>query len=215
MIDPLHYRVLAISRAHKLSHLSSNLTAVGIIDEIYRTKRPQDAFVLSCGHCSLAHFVCLEKHEGKDANDLYLRHRTHSSRNLSDGIHVSNGSLGCGITIALGMAMADKSRYVYCLVSDGETWEESPTQVINLAAKHRVTNFKLYLNVNGYTCLEATPLPLTIWALLDDQYGLPGADIRERDTSSVYQTYPFLKGVEGHYHNLTDEDWAWVEANKP
>lgn len=215
-ISDLHFRILQISRAHKLGHLSSNLTAVGIIDEIYRTKRPEDVFVLSCGHAGLAQYVCLEAHEGKDADALYLKHRTHPSRDLADGIHVSSGSLGCGITVALGMAMANKRRNVYCLISDGESYEGSCIESLNLAAKFGLTNLKVYLNANGYSCIERAPLPISIQALLDDQnqHGSPSLDIEVRDTGRVYGIYPFLRGVEAHYHQLKDKDWAWVEANR-
>lgn len=201
-ISALHRRVLDISFRRKLGHLSSNLTAVDIIDEIYRTKRPQDLFCLSAGHAGLALYVNLEKHEGKDAEALYAKHKTHPHRDVADGIHVSAGSLGCGITIALGMAMADRSRDVYCLISDGESWEGSVTEVTHLWHKYMVNNLKLYVNVNGYSCIE--------------QVGMPHihAGIEWRRTHGIYNLYPFLRGVQAHYHQLTDADWAWVEENR-
>lgn len=208
-IGPLHYRILQLARRHKLGHLSSALTSVGIIDEIYSTKRPEDLFILSSGHAGLALYVVLEKHEGKDAEALYLKHKTHPHRDVGDGIHASSGSLGCGITIALGMAMADRSRDVHVLVSDGESWEPDVTGVLNLKAKFRVDNLKVHLNFNGYTCIEQAGYPESIEAL--HEYSRP---LVIHNTSHIYDIYPFLKGVEAHYHNLTDADWAWVEANR-
>lgn len=211
-IVPLHYRVLELSRHHKLGHLSSNLTAVDIIDDIYTRKRPEDIFVLSAGHAGLAHYVCLEKHGHKDAEQLYLKHRTHPHRAPEDGIHVSGGSLGSGITIALGMAMARRDRDVYVLISDGEAWEGAVSEAVNLMAKFRLTNLKVHLNLNFFSCIEETQTPSTIYHAKWSALGEPLVQIW--NTEYVYDRYPFLRGVEGHYHQLTDEDWKWVEENR-
>lgn len=196
----LQDRVLQLSRKHKLSHLSSNLTSVDIIDEIYTTKRPDDLFVLSAGHAGLALYVALEKHEGRDAEFLYLKHRTHPSRDPKNGIHVSAGSLGSAITIALGMAMGDRARDVYCLISDGEAYEGSVYETLNAKAAHGLTNLKVYVNWNGFTGLGETHQFLKpVLAALDP-------DIRIRPTVHIYDLYPFLAGVKGHYINLP-ESW--------
>lgn len=214
-IDPLHYRVLDISRKHKLGHLSSNLTAVGILDEIYSTKRPQDIVVLSQGHAGLALYVALEKHEGRDAETLYLKHGTHPNRDIGDGIHVSAGSLGCAVTIALGMAMADPSKDVYCLISDGEAWEGSVSEVLNLKNKLKLTNLKIHLNLNFFSCVESTETPSTVYCAKWGASMMRDELVDEiHNTEYIYDRYPFLRGVEAHYHQLTDADWAWVEANR-
>lgn len=219
MISPLHRRVLEISYRRRLGHLSSNLTAVDIIDEIYRTKRPQDLFVLSAGHAGLALYVNLEKHEGKDAEDLYARHKTHPHRNVNDGIHVSAGSLGCGVTIALGMALADPSRDVHVLVSDGESFEGSFWETLLVKGKQPLSlpNLKIWVNDNGYSCVEDVSTNRARRAcameaaagIIDNRYH----GLKVVDTRGVYDLYPFLRGVQAHYHQLTPEDWAWVEEN--
>jgi transketolase N-terminal domain/subunit len=48
------------------------LSAAGIVDEIYKNKDPDDIFILSSGHASLALYAALEKYEGKDAEELFL-----------------------------------------------------------------------------------------------------------------------------------------------
>ena len=61
----LKKRILEVAYKHKLSHLGSYLSAAGIIDEIYGNKNPDDIFILSSGHASLALYAALEKYEGK------------------------------------------------------------------------------------------------------------------------------------------------------
>ncbi len=214
MIPPLEYRILELSKRHKLGHLSSNLTAIGIIDEIYTKKRAQDLFVLSAGHAGLALYVALEKHEGRDANALYLKHRTHPYRDPSNGIHVSAGSLGCAITVALGMAMADRSRDVHVLVSDGEAWEGSVSEVINLQNKFKLTNLKIHLNLNFFSCIESTETPTTVYCAKWGASMLHPPLVEIHCTEHIYGRYPFLKGVQAHYHNLTDADWIGIQEQK-
>ena len=93
MVD-LKKRILEIAYKHKLSHLGSYLSAVGIVDEIYKTKGADDIFILSSGHAALALYVCLEKYEGADAEELFLKHGGHPHRDEFNGIYCSTGSLG-------------------------------------------------------------------------------------------------------------------------
>ena len=76
----LKKRILEIAYKHKLSHLGSYLSAVGIINEIYKFKKPEDIFILSSGHAALALYVVLEKYEGKNAEELFLKHGGHPHR---------------------------------------------------------------------------------------------------------------------------------------
>ena len=101
-LNKLEKRVLEISYNKKLSHISSCLTAVNLIDNIYKIKKSEDIFILSSGHAGLALYCILEKYEGKNAEELFDKHGVHPNRNLEDGIYCSSGSLGSAITIAAG-----------------------------------------------------------------------------------------------------------------
>ena len=68
-LSDLEKRILNISYKNKLSHISSNLTAVGIIDEIYCVRKDSDPFILSSGHAGLALYVVLEKFYGLNAEN--------------------------------------------------------------------------------------------------------------------------------------------------
>jgi len=146
----LHKRILEISKKHDLTHLGSCLTAVNIIDHIYKQRKPDEPFILSCGHAGLALYVVLEKYLGQDAEALCLKHGTHPSRNIGEGIYCSTGSLGWGITIALGMALSDRSKNVHCLTSDGEAHEGTFWEVANVMHRYKVDNLKIHLNWNGW-----------------------------------------------------------------
>ena len=122
MVD-LKKRLLEIAYKHKLSHLGSYFSSLGIIDEIFSKKKEDDIFILSSGHCALALYVVLEKYHGHDAEELFKKHGGHPHRDEENHIYCSTGSLGLGITVAVGRAEAIKNRKVYVLISDGEAAE--------------------------------------------------------------------------------------------
>ena len=150
----IHDRILEISKKHNLSHLGSNLTATNIIADIYFEKKEDEPFILSCGHSFLGLAVLLEQHYGFDAEQLYLKHGTHPNRSIEDKIYCSTGSLGMGISIALGMAIANRDKNVYCLISDGESFEGVIWEVANVVRKYEITNLKLYCNYNGWSAYD-------------------------------------------------------------
>jgi transketolase N-terminal domain/subunit len=146
----LKNRIIEISYNHKLSHLSSCLTAVDIIDEIYRIKKANEKFVLSEGHAGLALYCVIEKHLGINAEKIFKHHGIHPDHCKECNLDCSSGSLGHGLGIAIGMAIADKTKNVYCLVSDGECSEGSIYESLNFIDKYKVDNLKIYFNLNGF-----------------------------------------------------------------
>lgn len=151
VLTPLEQRILEISYKHKLSHIGSCLTAVKIIDEIYSKKKPDERFVLSCGHAGLALYVVLEKYNIANAEYLLDQCGVHPDRILGgEAIDCSTGSLGQGLPIALGMALADRSKNVYCLVSDGECSEGSVYEALNIMNDEKINNLYVHLNYNQF-----------------------------------------------------------------
>ena len=155
-MNSLHKRILEISKKHNLSHLGSNLTATNIIADIYFEKKEDEPFILSCGHSFLGLAVLLEQHYGFDAEELYLKHGTHPNRSIEDKIYCSTGSLGMGFSASIGMAIANRNKNVYVLLSDGEIFEGCVYEGANIIRKYNLTNLKVYVNWNGYTAYAET-----------------------------------------------------------
>ena len=199
MVD-LKKRILEIAHKHKLSHLGSYLTAVDIIDEIYRTKNPNDIFILSSGHAALALYVVIEKYEGKNAEELFLKHGGHPHRDEKNGIYCSTGSLGLGITIAVGRALANKNRKVHVLISDGESAEGSVWEALRFIKESNLPNIEIYVNVNGYAAYDKVDVKYLVDRL---KVFLPSINI---GYTSVNQ-YPFLRGLNAHYHVMSEKDY--------
>jgi transketolase len=188
----LKHRIIELSYRHRLSHLGSCLTAVEIIDHIYQVKLPDEKFILSAGHAGLALYVVMEKYEGFDAEELLKASGTHPT---GQPFTVSTGSLGMGLPVALGMALADRTRDVYCLCSDGEMFEGSCFEAITLISLFRVTNLKLFINYNGYGAYQSIPVPPV------------GKYFKVVDTTHVCCEFPFLKGLQAHYHKMSADEY--------
>ena len=199
MVD-LKQRILEIAYKHKLRHLGSYLSAVNIIDEIYESKNPNDIFILSSGHAALALYVILEKYEGKNAEKLFLKHGGHPHRDEENGIYCSTGSLGLGITVAVGRALANKNRKVHVLISDGESAEGSVWEALRFIQENNLTNIEVYVNVNGYAAYDKVDVKYLVDRL---KVFLPSINIRYTNVNQ----YPFLRGLNAHYHVMSEEDY--------
>ena len=151
----LKRRILQISYENKLSHIGSCLTAVDIIDEIYKTKKPDEKFVLSSGHAGLALYCVIEKYENIAADGIFNEHGIHPDRCDKCHISCSSGSLGHGLPIAVGMALADRTKDIYCLISDGECSEGSIYEALNICEDKKINNLKIYINYNSWGAYRA------------------------------------------------------------
>lgn len=193
----LHQRIIELSLKHKLSHVSSCLTAVDIINEIYSQKDKDEVFILSSGHAALALYVVMEKYQGISAESLLQKHGVHPSLDKAEKIYCSTGSLGLGITVAVGYALSDRTKNVYCLISDGESFEGSVWESLNFAGNHKLVNLKVYANINGYSAYDKIDQGSLIAKLVAF---LPTINIRLTDVNE----YPSLQGIGGHYKVLTE-----------
>ena len=197
----LKKRIIDISYDKKLSHLGSCLTAVDILDEIYSTKKPEEKAILSSGHAGLALYVVLEKYLGLNAEKIFDHHGVHPDRCEECHIDCSSGSLGNGLPIAVGMALANKDKDVYCLISDGECMEGSIWEALRIRAENKLDNLKVYVNYNGWGAYQEIEQYWLITRLR--AFGVNLDDIIQTNVKE----FPFLKGQQGHYKAMDDKDY--------
>ncbi len=202
-INKLEKRIIDLSYKKGLSHLSSCLTAVRIIDGIYQVKKENEPFILDNGHAALALYTVLEKVYFKDAEQLFDKHGVHPNRDMDDKIYASAGSLGHGIGIAVGMAIADRSRSVFVLTSDGAMNEGSNWEALRIAGELRLENLRVMVNANGtgaYCDIDSDLLEQRM------QYFYPSFVVR----TNMFKYPDFLQGVAGHYKTLNEKEFKEV-----
>lgn len=205
MLNKLEKRCIELIHKHGLTHLSSVLTAVGIIDKLYLAKKDTDKFVLSAGHAFVALAVVLEKNGLADADELVGKYGTHPDKDIDNGIWASTGSLGQGLPIAVGMAIANPDVDVFVLVSDGEMAEGSMWEALRIAGELRLENLKVVCNANGYSALGKTDIDMLDTRM---QMFYPSLVLR----TDMFKYPDYLQGVAGHYHSLSEEEYKELIA---
>jgi transketolase len=192
--------ILDIAFKHKLGHLGSYFSSVDIIDQMYGNMGKDDIFILSSGHAAVALYACLQKHRGINAEEMFLKHGGHPHRDEANQIYCSTGSLGLGITIALGRAVANPKRKVWVLVSDGECAEGSVWEALKTIREQNIKNIEVHVNVNGYAA----------YMEVDQQYLTERLKAFLPEVKIHYTTveqFPFLKGLNAHYHVMKESDY--------
>ena len=117
----------------------------------------RDRFVLSKGHCSPALYAAL--HEADLLNEDLKTFRKinsnlqgHPNMNEVAGVDMSTGSLGQGISTAVGMALANKldknDNRVYALLGDGESQEGLVWEALMAAGHYKLNNLCVIVDVN-------------------------------------------------------------------
>ena len=201
-MSKLEKRIIDITYQEKMSHLSSVLSAAPIIEEIYAKKHDDEVFVLSNGHAGLALYCKLEQlYQNVNAVELLHKHGIHPNRDLPNHLHVSTGSLGSGLPIAVGHALATPDKTVYCMISDGECAEGSIWESLRFINDYPVDNIEVYANINGMGAYDMIDTDLLTRRL---QSFLPRINIR----ISKPTEFDFAKGLKTHYHVLSDEEYT-------
>ena len=150
-------------------HTGGSLSAADIVAALYFYKmkhRPdnpdwdgRDRFILSKGHAAPLLYTTLALTGYFDKSLLDSLRRVgcplqgHPSSKMLNGVEISTGSLGQGLSIANGIAMGlrlDKNpSRVYCLLGDGETQEGQVWEAAMSASHYRLDNLCAFVDLNG------------------------------------------------------------------
>lgn len=202
-MNTLTRRLIDITYQERLSHLSSTLSALPIIEEIYSRRKDDEVFILSNGHAGLALYVVLEKYYGVDPVAMLHKHGIHPGRDLENHLYCSTGSLGSGLLIAVGHALARPDKNVYCMISDGEAAEGSIWEALRFINDNKIDNLHVYANLNGmgaYDMVDSITLSHRLVAFL------PRINVR----FSSPPNWPFAKELLTHYYVLKQSDYEAI-----
>ena len=146
---------------HGEAHLGGSFSIIEMLIALYEIILKQDdKFILSKAHASFPLCILL-KEKGFDTELT-----THLEINQNNGIHCTTGSLGHGLPIGTGMAMARKRQSspgkIYVMISDGECQEGTTWESLLIGAKHNLDNLVILVDYNKIQALstleEALPL---------------------------------------------------------
>ena len=119
----------------------------------------RDRLILSNGHCCAVLYSSLARRGFFPVEKLHTFRKFgsplqgHPHRGALPGIEMSTGSLGNGVSVAAGMALAAKmdrlDSRIYAITSDGESQEGQPWEMATAAAHYGLGNLTLLLDWNG------------------------------------------------------------------
>ncbi|MDR1702534.1 MAG: transketolase [Sporomusaceae bacterium] len=199
-------RQTIIELLHKIKtgHPGGSLSCVEILTVLYYEKMhidPQDAknprrdmFVLSKGHAAPALYIVLAdlgffpKDELPTLRQLNSNLQGHPCALKTNGVELSTGPLGLGVSAAVGMACAAKldgaDEYTYVLAGDGELQEGIVWEALMSASKYKLDNLIIIVDCNGVQ-LDGTVAEIMPLGSLKDKLSAFGCHVLEVDGHDV------------------------------
>ena len=199
-------------------HYGGSLSCVEIITALYfnilniNTENPQwedrDRFVLSKGHAGAVLYLALAHVGFISMDELTATYKRRDSRfgihpdmRKIPGIEMSTGSLGQGISVAVGMALGakcDKRQYrVFTLLGDGECHEGLVWEAAMAAAHYRLDNLTAIVDLNGMS-IDGPIDEITRIEPFRDKWEAFGWAVKEIDGHNLEQIVNCLEGVPYH-----------------
>jgi len=164
----------------------------------------RDRFILSKGHACAALYAVLAERGFFPVEWLETfcqngsRLAGHATHTHIPGVELSTGSLGHGLSVAIGMALAakrDAKAYrVFVLLSDGECNEGSNWEAIMFAPHHRLDNLIAIVDYNKIQSLGTVEVVLDLEPFAD-KWRAFGWAVREIDGHDVSKVEPVLSQV--------------------
>lgn len=200
----LRGKVIQMSHKAQAAHLASSLSCADIMTAAYwhvlriDPKNPSDSlrdrFILSKGHAAAALFATLAMKGYFPLAELDTfcqdggRLAEHPPANLLPGVEAATGSLGHGLPLGCGMALAGRIKgerfRVFALLSDGENNEGSVWEAAMFAAGQRLDNVCVIVDYNKWQATARSNDTLML-APLRDKWAAFGWDAHEIDGHDV------------------------------
>tara|TARA_B100001063_G_C16688670_1_gene515814 strand:+ start:124 stop:942 length:819 start_codon:yes stop_codon:yes gene_type:complete len=222
------------------SHFGGSLSTVDLLSVLYKkilkfdSKNPlwkkRDRFILSKGHACLGFYAILNELDFISDEELKLFEKNdsfllgHPVLNKDKGIEFSNGSLGMGLSLGIGVAISFKKRNiensVYVLIGDGECNEGSIWEAAMAASHFKLSNLTAILDNNN---LQQTGSNNEIMSTKDlglkwSSFGWNVLNIDGHDPKQIYDAYKFqtekpklilAKTIKGKGFSFSENNNDW------
>ena len=214
-------RILGLTMVHDAAsgHPGGSMSCLDLVTALYfnvmhvDTQNPQgpdrDRFVMSKGHCSPALYPVLALRGFFPVDDLHMFRRIdghmsgHVEMHHVRGVDMSTGSLGQGVSAAVGMALGGKLNHkdyrVYAVMGDGELDEGQGWEAFMSAAKYKLDNLCVIVDVNGLQIDGATKdvMPLEPLDQKFAAFGFHVITINGHDFDQILSAYQEAAATKG------------------
>lgn len=198
-------------------HIGGILSAVHVVVALYYKylnfspdnidEETRNKFVLSKGHSGVLLYTIFCDLGLYEWDEVFLNYNKlgnsfgqHPNRKLNKGIEVSTGSLGHGLSIAVGMALANKSKKItsriFCLTGDGEMQEGSNWEAIMYAGSHHLSNIVCIVDFNQSTsCFRYGDNIVLDWEKAFSAFGWDVCTIDGSNMEEIVKTFDSISEV--------------------
>ena len=214
-------RILGLTMVHDAAsgHPGGSMSCLDLVTALYfnvmhvDTQNPQDPdrdrFVMSKGHCSAALYPVLALRGFFPVDELHMFRRIdghmsgHVEMHHVRGVDMSTGSLGQGVSAAVGMALGGKLNHkdyrVYAVMGDGELDEGQGWEAFMSAAKYKLDNLCVIVDVNGLQIDGATKdvMPLEPLDQKFAAFGFHVITINGHDFDQILSAYQQAAATKG------------------
>ena len=155
--------ILTMIHNAKTSHIASNFSVIDIATVLYENLKEEDIVVWSKGWAAASIYYFNAKY-GRGDTEAVTKFPQEPYFGLAEttvrGVEVNGGSVGHGLSVAVGMALgkkrASEKGTVYCIMSDGELNEGSVWEAAMLASHHKLDNLVAIIDENGWQAMGKT-----------------------------------------------------------
>src|SRR3569623_1758954 len=210
--------MLRMARAGSTVHIACAFSLIEIMAVLYRSQlrlgdgpraSDRDYLVLSKGHGVMAQYACL-RDLGWLSDDELAHYFGDGTRlkGLSDahvpGLEVSSGSLGHGLSVGVGLAIAAKRRgsvqRVFAIGGDGEIIEGSVWEGLLFAAHFELSNLVVIVDDNGFQAMGSTQEVMSLGNIAAKlkSFGLETREVDGHDERALERTLGALTRHPGH-----------------
>ena len=152
----LRKETLDLSVKIGIGHLGGSYSIIEILVSLYdKVLNPEDTFILSKGHACYPYYILLKERRGYNPEIS-----GHPDIDVKNGIPCTTGSLGHGLPIGIGMALASKIKKevgdIYILMGDGECQEGTTWESSLVASNYKLDNLVAIVDRNNLQALDST-----------------------------------------------------------
>ncbi len=227
----LSRQIIEITTKAGSGHPSSSLSMIDILTVLYfgdvMNHAPQkpdwaerDRFILSKGHGAPGLYVTLAKAGYFDSDLIYTLRETgsplegHPNMRALAGVEASTGSLGQGLSIGIGHALAARvgkvDYHVYVLIGDGEADEGQIWEAALSASKFKLDNLTCILDYNQFQQTGSVKEVMPSILPFADKWKAFGWDIKEIDGHDISQ----IKGAFAHAKTVKNKPQVIIAHTK-
>lgn len=158
----LRKEILTMAYDGQSVHVGCAFSLVELFAVLYNSFSKDSTILLSKGHGVMAQYACLAELGIIEKSDLENYFKNGSRlKGLAEadveGVNISSGSLGHGLSVAVGMALASKfkkeDKHFFCIVGDGEANEGSIWEAIMFAAHFKLSNLIVIIDSNKFQAM--------------------------------------------------------------